>query len=59
MEEVKLERPEPHNLHSDDENSTKLDDNSTESAVKSKQFLLYFISLTKQRGPKSWKDIKF
>ena len=59
MEEIKLERPEPHNLNSDDENSTKLDDNSTKYSEKSKYFLLYFICLTKQRGPKSWKDLQF
>ena len=38
MEEIKLERPEIHNLKYDDENSTKLDNISTESAVKSKYF---------------------
>ena len=45
MEDFELERPEPHNLHSYDENSTKLDDNSKESSVKSKYFLSDFIWL--------------
>ena len=45
MGEIELERPQPHNLHSYDENSTKLDNNSKESSVKSKYFLSYFIWL--------------
>ena len=43
MTEIKLERPEPPNLQSNDENLTELDNSSTESDVKSKHLLLLFL----------------
>ena len=44
MKEIKLEMPKPHNLHSNDENSTKLDNISTKSSKKSKYSSCYFFT---------------
>ena len=44
QKEIKLEMQKPHNLHSDDEKSSKLDNSSTKSPKKSEHSCCYLLT---------------